>query len=86
MIFASAGSVLPLGSFADTSFISSTFSGTKADDLEFNSPDGSTKYIIAANSTFSNNKNYGSYGAGFGIGLANVQGILLIVLTGPVAS
>lgn len=56
----------------------STFSGNFWDDLEFNAPSGSMTNVRVTNSTFTNNKrDPGNYGAGFGVGFANVNHSLI---------
>lgn len=52
----------------------STFTGNFSDDLEFNSPSGKMVNVKVTNSRFSNNRARADQtGAGFGVGLANVQ-------------
>jgi hypothetical protein len=55
-----------------------TFTGNYWDDLEFNAPSGSMTNVKVTNSTFTNNKrDPGNYGAGFGVGFANVNHSLI---------
>ena len=54
----------------------STFTNNGNDDLEFNAPKGTMKNVTVKNSSFSHNRK-ASTGGGFGIGLANVQNVLL---------
>jgi hypothetical protein len=53
-----------------------TFSGNGSDDLEFNAPNGSMINVTVKNSKFLNNRHVGS-GAGFAIGMANVENVML---------
>jgi polygalacturonase len=53
-----------------------TFTNNGNDDLEFNAPNGTIKNVTVKNSSFSHNRK-ASTGGGFGIGLANVQNVLL---------
>jgi hypothetical protein len=53
-----------------------TFSGNGSDDLEFNAPNGSMTNVTVKNSKFLNNRHVGS-GAGFAIGMANVDNVIL---------
>ncbi|WNG45772.1 hypothetical protein F0U60_17885 [Archangium minus] len=54
----------------------STFEGNFKDDLEFNAPKADMADVEVSDSTFRDNRRVG-YGAGFGIGLANVQGAVI---------
>lgn len=54
----------------------SAFAGNFADDLEFNAPKAIMTDVEVSDSTFRDNRRKG-YGAGFGIGLANVQGVVI---------
>jgi hypothetical protein len=56
----------------------STFSGNGADDLEFNAPSGTMRNVNVTNSTFTGNvSTSANAGAGFAVGLANVQNSLI---------
>lgn len=56
----------------------STFTANHLDDLEFNSPNGRMTTIAVTNSSFTDNRaRTNQTAAGFGIGLANVQGAVI---------
>ncbi len=56
----------------DVEVTRSVFEANWATDLEFNAPEGTMTGIKVVRSTFRDNKS-SAYGAGFGVGLANVQ-------------
>ena len=57
---------------------SSTFIRNHADDLELNAPEGAITHISVTRSRFLDNKKPAdSFGSGFGVGLANVQHVLI---------